>query len=163
MKQVGAALVLLFITASGFAATKNDIRGLSPGMTQAQAAEHFPCKKLPGYQIQLYDNCDFSDGSITLIFTKTLEPNLLKEINYKFVSGTGPKDMIAAVSQQFNAQLIKLDWSHEIADALRPNRSRRSLVKIAAWNLDDNAVLELTSGRPTDGSQPYEYILKLTS
>ena len=113
-------------------------------------------------------------GGLTAQFTEKLNQNLV-EIQFSFISGTSPAEMIAAVSEQFSARPTKSDWSAEIKYATqghecssRQTTSLYDLVAcvgglIAKWRLDDYLSLNLSLNRPAGGIKPNEYVLVLSS
>jgi hypothetical protein len=84
-----AALALASVSAlPASAEVKKDILGFFPGMSEAQ----FTTRK---------EKCLQTDcGGISSELTKKLNPNLVKEITFKFSSGT-PAEMIVMITEQF--------------------------------------------------------------
>jgi hypothetical protein len=139
---------------------KKDILGYFPGMSK----EEFLGRRKNG--------C----GGLTAQFTKKLDQNLIKEIQFKFMSGTPPAEMIHQVTEQFKIKPIKADWSAEIKHATEGRmeympaiffgKGQYALVVgglIAKWRLDQNLSLNLNLNKPAAGTTPNEYYLVLSN
>src|SRR5271157_3673013 len=136
------------------AEVKKDILGFSPGMSK----EEFLDRRKNG--------C----GGLSAHFTTKLDQNLVKEIEFKFISGTPPVDMILQITEQFKIKPVKSDWRAEIqrATEVRPCKVLWSETfcvggLIAKWRLDENLSLNLTLNSPAAGTRPNDYILTLSS
>ncbi|GLR90561.1 hypothetical protein [Bradyrhizobium iriomotense] len=134
---------------------KNDIQGIRLGMTEREANVVITPGKRP-----------------SLVYTKSMEPSRIFEIEHIFQSGTSPREMISIVSEQFNMTPIKADWSAEIAHAttarLEPFTTLWGTTKLvvavggllAQWR-SAGLKLELRLNSPATANAPNEYILKL--
>src|SRR5438132_6632073 len=102
---------LLIFTAAE-ADTKKDLRGFYPGMSKADFDQQFKKAGCGG------SACKVDDGSLGFVFTKNLNPPALKEVIFKFKSGTPPQEMIAQISKQFNARPVKSDQKKDFIRAM---------------------------------------------
>jgi hypothetical protein len=137
------------------ASKKDDIQGISLGMTEREASIVITPGKRP-----------------SLVFTKALEPPRICEIVHIFQSGTSPREMISIVSEQFNMTPIKADWSAEITHATTSRLEEFTTMwgttkvvvavggLLAQWR-SVGRKLELTLNHPATPNAPNEYILKL--
>ena len=157
---------------------KQDLLGFFLGMSEAQFMEQAAaagCKRR--YTTKLVwarEECSAPDGSMVLTFTDKIEERwILKEIQFKFTSGTGPEQMIAQVGEQFRGKHTKADWSAEIS---RAKSGRREYMRawylrgggdyvwvhggtISEWSQGNGLILSLSLNQP---DAPNEYILTLT-
>jgi hypothetical protein len=165
LKLICAALFVTFASAAAGQQTKTDIRGLSPGMTEEQAKKVLPCTVSPVH----FNECKFSEGTFRADFTRNLNPNLLAGIDYGFVSGTAPNEMIELVSREFNATPTNQRPSDQIVAALKSWRQigRVNMRMVATWQLNDETFLALLFADPRNpaysSGPPFDYSLKLVS
>jgi hypothetical protein len=160
-----AALTAIFLSAiacPALAQPKQDIRGFSPGMSQAAFDEQLK-KSNCGHS-----RCDLGDGILKFIFSKTGKPPLLKEVQFEVKSGADPEEMIALTSKQFGVHTIKADNKKDIAYAksLRttyvPLFNKYMLVSggtIANWNLTNGLILRLDMSATGKDLNQYSFYL----
>jgi hypothetical protein len=155
-------------------AVKRDILGFFPGMSK----EEFDAREAQCLQ---GDGCGFATGSqssqwggVRRTLTEKLDRNLVKEVEFRFSSGTPPQEMIASISDQYGTNPVKPNWSAEIRSATIghecPGRLPQTLSDlacvgglIAEWRLDESLHLILKLNKPAAGGRPNEYYLILSS
>lgn len=139
---------------------KKDILGFSLGMSEKE------------FKDRGGNNCSrllaSTNKSLEVEFTTQFNQKIIKEIKFRFRSGTSPADMISQVTEQFKIKPIKSNWQTEIrwAESTRPCKGPLFPFcvggLIAEWQTDDMS-LKLTLNDPAFESHPNDYILTLSS
>jgi len=162
MRALLGVLCCTGICTTAQAEAKKDLRGFYPGMPSTAFDEQFKVANCG------LTDCNVEGGSLRFIFTKNVTPPVLKEVSFKFESGTPPEEMIALTSTQFNVPPQKSDQKADIAYAKGHVEyvalfGKYTLVvggRIAGWSLGNGLRLQLDLSGP---GSVYKYTLFLTS
>jgi hypothetical protein len=171
-KRLIGAAVWIVLLSGGAAAQKQDIHGFFLGMTDTEFTEQLKgvgCKRKISSQLEA---CDFLGGLLYFQLTDKIGRELIvKDIDFKFVSRTGPEAVIEQVGEQFRGRHLKQNWSAEVA-WIKNGRCSKFWpaegwpgadyvpfdCKIAEWNLGERVMLSLSINRL---GAPNRYTLKL--
>jgi len=140
-----AALVLSLSVASN-AAAKRELRGFFPGMSKEEVTEK---GKAAGCSYAPSAGCKVDDGELNFNFTKTLSPPLVREVVFRFKSGTQPAEMISQISSQFGVRPVKSNQQQDIIRAMgckicyAIDRSGKVGGVLARWQLGNGLSLQL--------------------
>jgi hypothetical protein len=123
--------------AASAAETKKDIRGFYPGMTKVQFERKVKdvCSATP---------CTTSDGgTLNFVFTEYLNPPILKQVEFIFVSNTMPADLISSISTQFKARAATYPAKGTEGILVATSRADGLGAVIAKWDLGKGLLLDL--------------------
>lgn len=158
--QIARALIALALMGSvheAHAQTKKDILGFYPGMDKTEFDKQLvTVSKGDCTPFWNSGGCSLKLGKLTFNFNKD---NLLRDISYKFFSGTDPEVIISQITTEYSIKPI----SQNHRDAIARARTGYTTVigsssyvvmggQIAQWELANKDVLKLDFIRETDGN-----------
>lgn len=146
---------------------KKDLLGFSPGMTETEfKARQERCAGDEEVCTIIRDGKGYT--GISYASTIYLSPNVVREIVYRFSSGTPTEEMIRLISEQFNVAPVPGDWDQRILRAVKGYDCGRGFYQcygglVSMWRLDRGLGLYLTLNTPGFGGRPNQYWLSLVS